>query len=481
MAKITAVIDIGSNSVRMAVFERTSRLGFHLLREVKSRARISENAYKNGGVLQEAAMRRSEQALSEFAHIAKGYDARKVLVVATSAVRDAPNKADFLRRVRAVSGLQIRVIDGKEEARLGGVAAANLLGVRNGVTIDIGGGSTELALISEGKIASCVSFDLGTVRLKELFFDGEMNIDGAKRFIQSRLEALGEEFANSLIIGIGGTLRALATVIMRESGYQFDALHGFRFAIGSLEKIVRSSDAELSKMGFKNDRLDVIREGVLIFASVAAKIGAKQAITSGVGVREGAFLTDLLRNENDSLPKGAQPSVICLLDRFAMKPKQIHWNAHCAAQFFDAMREPLGLDERHRMALITAAKLLTIGERVDPYHQQSTGATLVLNALAYGFNHTERLLIAELVASSEKRRLQQPPNENYAALLPSAKEIRALGTILYLTKTLGASKTCPKLTLTLVGNELTISGAGYLARETLVGFKSPIDIKFFAK
>ncbi|MEJ2468699.1 MAG: Ppx/GppA family phosphatase, partial [Campylobacterales bacterium] len=145
MAKRTAVIDIGSNSVRMVVFEKSSRFAFSLLHESKSRVRISEGAYADEGNLQPAAVERAMSALGEFLSIAQAYGTRKLLCVATSAVRDAPNRAQFLKRARDELGLRIKVIDGEKEAYLGGVACANLLPRMKARTIDIGGGSTECA------------------------------------------------------------------------------------------------------------------------------------------------------------------------------------------------------------------------------------------------------------------------------------------------------------------------------------------------
>ncbi|MBN2896505.1 MAG: Ppx/GppA family phosphatase, partial [Campylobacterales bacterium] len=120
MAKRTAVIDIGSNSVRMVIFERTSRFGFHLLCEEKSSVRISQGMYDHGTMLQEAAIQRAVGALEDFLHITKSYKVRKTFCVATSAVRDAVNKNDFLQRVRSRLGLNIKVIDGSKEAYYGG-------------------------------------------------------------------------------------------------------------------------------------------------------------------------------------------------------------------------------------------------------------------------------------------------------------------------------------------------------------------------
>ena len=172
MPKRVAVIDLGSNSARMAIFERTSRLGFYILREYKIKVRLGEGAYENGGVLQDGAMDKVFYAFSEFKHFLNLYGVNKVLCAGTSALRDAPNSNLFIKRVQDKLGLGLKVIDGQMEAFYGGIAAINLLNpLKEATTIDIGGGSTELAKIEDGKIIDVISLNVGTVRLKELFFD----------------------------------------------------------------------------------------------------------------------------------------------------------------------------------------------------------------------------------------------------------------------------------------------------------------------
>jgi len=185
MSKRVAVIDIGSNSVRMVVYEKSSRFAFHILHEAKSRVRLSQNAYQNSGILQEIPMQRAFDVLENFSSIISSFKARKVLCVATSALRDAPNKKDFINRVKNSLDLQIKVIDGQREAYLGAIACANLLpNLKNALSVDIGGGSTEFSLIDNKEIGLNISLNLGTVRLKELFFDNN-DIDGAKKYINA--------------------------------------------------------------------------------------------------------------------------------------------------------------------------------------------------------------------------------------------------------------------------------------------------------
>ena len=156
MAKITTIIDIGSNSMRMVVFKKTSRFAFHLINESKSKVKISEGCYENNGNLQPIPMQRAYDALKSFLEIAKNLKSRKILCVATSALRDAPNKKEFISRISKELKLNIKVIDGKTEALYGGIATLNLLDCNDFTTVDIGGGSTEFAFIKDSNIPMIV-------------------------------------------------------------------------------------------------------------------------------------------------------------------------------------------------------------------------------------------------------------------------------------------------------------------------------------
>ena len=226
MAKCTAVIDIGSNSMRMAVFQKTSRFAFHILHEVKSSVRISENAYKNEGFIQSEAMDRTAQAIGEFLSIAKSFGVRKIMCVATSALRDAPNSSTFLSRIKREHNLSIKVITGEREAYLGGMACANLLpSLSDAITVDVGGGSSEFTLLRNGKVEQLFSLNIGTVRIKELFFDRD-DVEGAIAYIDEALKQL-PPFNTDTMIGIGGSFRALTRAVMKKEEYPLKKLHAY--------------------------------------------------------------------------------------------------------------------------------------------------------------------------------------------------------------------------------------------------------------
>lgn len=476
MARVTAVIDIGSNSARMVVFRRTSRFGFHLLEECKARVRISEESYNNSGNLQEFAMERTEVAIGDFLKICKFHKARKILCVATSAVRDAPNKNEFLKRVRNKYGLNIKVIDGEKEAFYGGVAALNLLPIDEAVTVDIGGGSTEFAVIKDRKIVAIRSLNMGTVRIKENFFDSKKDLTGATLYIQEELEKLSSEFKCNTIIGIGGTIRSISDVIMKRDEYPLPILHGFTYKIEDeaefYTEIVRSNREKLKKIGFKQERIDIIREGTVIFSEIIKFLGAKDVITSGVGVREGVFLADLLRNSNSVFPANFNPSIRSLIDRFDLNREENFYLADLTVKLFDVLKPIHNIDDDFKKYLIHTSKIVNIGKALNFYKRATHSYEIALYGLNYGFSHDDRVLIATILDNQQKKDLTKfnIDGEN-EQLLPSKEIVWWLSKILFVASSINKDRSQPKIEFKLEGKKLLIDAFGehYISKEYING------------
>ncbi len=422
----------------MVVFEKTSRFAFHLLHEVKSPVRISSGAYENGGNLQDDAIARALAALSDFHSIAHSYKVRKLICVATSAVRDAPNKTDFLALIRHKLKLDIKIISGEKEAYYGAIAAANLLPKRSGITVDIGGGSTESALIDAGIVHESYSLNLGSVRLKELFFD-KNDLKGATRYIDEAIATLPFETVEH-IVGIGGTFRALSRVIMKRQAYPLPKLHAFTFDAKTVltlgETVLDADESELKALGIKPERYDIIKSGTLILLRLIKRFGVTKLTSSGVGVREGVFLHDLLRSHRGRFPANFNPSMRYLLDRYVTDETGSKQLAAVAGNLFDLMHKPLQLEARYRRNLIIAAKLAKIGTALHYYSYHHHGYYLIQTALEYGFEHEDILLIATLVRF-QKRKLPKKEHKNfYESLLPDFDTLDHLSSLLTLADTL---------------------------------------------
>ena len=487
MSKRTAIIDIGSNSARLVIFEKTSRYGFHLICEQKSKVRIGEGAYEKEGYLQPIAIKRAFLTLKSFIHTIDKYQAKKTLCVATSALRDAPNGKIFTTWIKKELGLSIKIIDGKQEAIYGAIAANNLLPIENAISIDIGGGSSDLALIKNGKIIDSYSLNIGTVRIKELFFDKTLSSvhihEDARIYIQRELSTLPEHFKTKLAIGIGGTARTLSKGIMKRSEYPFDKLHAFIYTLsehhGYLHSIPLSSAKNLKKFGLKKNRYDTIREGTLIFNEILHHIGAKKVISSAVGVREGVFLEQLLKNEKDKFPHTVNPSIHSLLDRF--KPlvtieKKRKMKLKIALSLYRVFQFQIKDNMSYEKELLYALKLSAIGKTLTIYKAHQHGFYIAMQELNYGFTHKEIVLISLLLRMHGKELLNKELFEKYKTLLPEKQSVKWLSFIYTLTIFLHEASNSATINFRFENQTLTIYSDKplYLAKEKIKSLEKPI-------
>lgn len=462
MAKITTIIDIGSNSMRMVVLQKSSRFAFNLINETKSRVKISEGCYENNGNLQEEPMNRAYESLKSFLNISKSLKSRKVICVATSALRDAPNAKVFLSKVSKDFGLNIKVIDGEKEAYYGGVAALNLLHQKNFVTVDIGGGSTEFSFIKDGEIQKSISLNIGTVRIKELFFN-KNDIAGAKKYILENLKEifkLGVEIPDT-VVGIGGSIRSLSKLIMQRNNYPLDIIHGYKYKTSKeldyLETIINAKDTkELKSLGVKKDRFDTIKEGTFIFKTILDELNISKVITSGAGVREGVYLSDLLRNSNCKFPNNYNVSVRSLLDRFEIDEKQSAYFGTNAGKIFDVLKPLHNLDDKYKTLLVIASKLHTIGTTLNFYKSNDNAFDFILNGLNYDFLHTSRVIIAHTIKYSKKSLPTKKDLLEYNELLPKLEIMQWMSFMISLNIAVNQDLSRPKVSYMLSDNNLTI-------------------------
>jgi len=404
-------------------------------------------------------MQKSLLAFKKFKTLIGNYKVKRVLCIGTSALRDAPNGTEFIKLVRKQTGIAIRKIDGQTEAYLGAYAAQNLLSdFSQGVTLDIGGGSTELALIKNGKIEKTLSLNLGTVRLKELFFD-RGDAKGLEKYVSSAVARIGEEFCTQNLIVMGGSARALSGAVMSLQNHPLKIVHNFSYDYEKyapfFAKLMSAKTLDLAKFPIKKDRYDTIREGAIVFDKIVKRLGAKKVITCGAGVREGAFLNSILRGAR--LPKNFNPSLRSLLDRFAPEPSSA---PKFAKALFCALSPIHGLSEKYIKILQIAASLCEIGRAIGFYAKHETSADMVLGGLNYRTTHKEKALIAAIISMHGRRELGAT-FAPLSAILPDSGKLAWLSYILELARLL-SENALKNLEFCFENSTLKISGADNL-------------------
>ncbi len=304
-----AAIDIGSNSIRLLTAREEN--GVLLERQkIKRRTRLASGVESSGN-LQSENMTQSIAALSEFKSIINELHIDKCPVFATSAIRDADNKADFLAMVKTNTGFEIDIITGEKEATLG------YFGVKKGlqldddiVVIDIGGASTELIIGKGDKIVYAHSFDIGAVRLTERFDFGHSMELSALEPLEQLVESLlsTEKIRSKLpksykVVGIGGTTTTVAAIVQSLTAYDSDKVHNYvttmqRISALACELCQASADEKLAIQGLESERIDIITAGVAILNAILKYIGASNIYFSDYDNLEGALFALEREDEN---------------------------------------------------------------------------------------------------------------------------------------------------------------------------------------
>lgn len=419
MAKITAVIDIGSGSIRMTLFKKTSRFAFNIIKEFKFPVRLSKGTYANNSVLQESVMLDAISGISSFVSIAKSYKANKILATATSAVRNAPNKNEFKKRIKKVCGIDIKIIDGESEARLGAIGVINLLPLKNGITIDTGGGSSEVCFVENHKIIKSISVDLGSVNIKEKFFDND-KIDLAKEYIQTIIKDITNIHNSSDIVLIGGSAKEFSRLLIDKS-YPIPLLHGYKYDIDELKKfkkyIHNMDKTELLNIGIDKNRLDTIKPAILVIYEIVKKLAIANITISSVGVREGIFLNDMLKKHNYKFPSNYNMGIRAIKDSFIADDKELLYVKNIAYNCFNIFKDKHNLDEKYKKYLYYALVLLQSNSFIDIKKKQKQSNYIITNKRIFALSHKEKALLMVIIQYVNKKSFQKKHIESFKGLV----------------------------------------------------------------
>lgn len=310
-ARPVAVLDIGSNSVRLVVYERHARSLTQLYNE-KSACALGRGMAKSGR-LSDASMATALDAIRRFAMVARMMRVGKVYVLATSAVRDASNRAEFVSAVEAVLEAPVRVLSGEEEAHFAAMGVVAGIPGFAGIVGDLGGGSLELSTIANGSDTNGESFELGVIRLQD---DADGSPKQAASLIRQRLadSILAGAAPGGRFAAIGGTWRSLAKLHQSRTHY---ALHMVQDYVVPAADMLAFCDAIVAADSIKNypgsgsvssSRRDLVPIGAAVLAEVLRAGQFGSVVFSALGVREGYLYGMLDQRERaiDPLIQGAE-------------------------------------------------------------------------------------------------------------------------------------------------------------------------------
>ena len=387
-----AVIDIGSNSVRLVIYERQARSPTVLFNEkvLAGLGRGVSSTHRLGDENVERAL----AALKRFRRLADQAGVKELSVLATAAAREAENGTDFIAAVEAITGVSVEVLSGPEEARHAALGIISGIWRANGIAGDLGGGSLELIDIRNGETSDGRTYPLGGLRLQEM---AESSVRRAERIAEETLRDcdLLSGCEGRAFYAVGGTWRSLARLHMHETGYPLHVMHHYAIPAGDAldfcRVLARADLDEIDAIGVvSRNRRALLPYGAAVLEQVIRLGRPNEVILSALGVREG-HLFGLLDEET----RAEDPLLSACEELALLRSRSPRHAAELVAwteQLFTAAGIEESADERR---LRTAACLLAdIGWRAHPDYRGEQSLNIIAHAAFIGIDHPGRAFLA---------------------------------------------------------------------------------------
>jgi exopolyphosphatase/guanosine-5'-triphosphate,3'-diphosphate pyrophosphatase len=385
-----AVVDVGSNSVRLVLYRVEGRSIWTVFNE-KVLAGLGRGLTVSGR-LSAAGVEVAMRALNRFRALLDAAHPQLTMAVATAAVREATDGGAFCRRVQAQTGLALRILSGEEEARLGALGVLAGAPASRGLVGDLGGSSLELVRLTGGGPGPGVSLPLGPFSLGE---SGRFDAGRVKAAVSRHLAAHTGAFRADTLNAVGGAWRNVAMVHMRMSTYPLGIVHQYemsrRQALEAARFIGQQSRTSLERIeGISRRRVEALPHAAVVLECLIEQLGLERVVVSAYGLREGLLF--------DAMPAAAR--------------RRDPLVEGCAALGFrEAISEGLGaaleawlgpafadlepvFGEREGVLIAAACRLADLGSRLHPDHRAELVFDQVLRAPVAGLNHPERAFLA---------------------------------------------------------------------------------------
>lgn len=469
-----AAIDVGSNAMRMAVGRFNARGELKIIASSRAAVRLGRDVFRQGKISPKV-IEQSVTAFVEFETMLHEFRVTRYRAVATSALRDAANSEEFIKRVQRATGISIEVVSGDEEARLVHLAVSTLVPLGRGTSIllDIGGGSCEVSFIDRGHILFAESVNMGTVRLLEAVRGTakddqliERLIRQYARRVRMRLKRMRHHGRATRLIGTGGNIDTLGELRKDLFGRNSSRVL-LRSELKQLQHKISSMTLQqrIDRLGLRPDRADVIVPAMTLVCGVMEEVGVSSLVIPRTGLRDGV-LYDLHTKSTESRSRAAlkrqagQLKAACLDlgRRYQFDETHALHAARLALQIFDQTRGAHRLGSETRSVLESAALLHDIGYFINSTDHQKHSAYLVRAAALVGLTPEQRRLAA-LVVRYHRGARPSERDDSFAELSAKQKKtVRVLAGIVRLVEDLDRehSQRIKKVHLRLSGKQLLV-------------------------
>jgi len=414
-----AIVDIGSNSVRLVVYDQLARAPLPRFNE-KSLCRLGEGLAQTGAIAAEG-FRRAVQAVRRFRAIADAMGVTRIDVTGTEAIRRASNGPALAAAIAAESGLAVRILSGAEEARFAALGVISGFFRPIGTVADMGGGSVEVAEALDDRVGDrWVSLPLGALPVEAMLAEGAAE---ARRRIDAMLqESLPPALGRPVFYAVGGGWRALAKTHIEAVDAPVKVVHGYALASAEArafaKSLLRLSPARLAATpGVPERRARTLPAAALVLDRLLKRLSPEQVVFSALGLREGFLYSQLGRTEQylDPLVEGAQLIGLPLARVADFAPALAAWTGELFAGETPA-------EKRLRVAVCA---LSDIAWRDSPDLRAEESFRRVLQFPFIGVDHAERAFVAAAIHARYAGRPDAPWLSPAIGLLTAATRSRA--------------------------------------------------------
>lgn len=449
-----AIIDIGSNTIRLVLYKYDVKRGMKEIENIKVVARLRNYILPNG-TLSEQGILKLKNILISFQDMLHDYGINNVLATATAAIRQSTNGQEILEKMKDEIGIEIKLLSEEQEAFYGYLAVVHSIATPSAVTIDMGGGSTEITYFHNKQLIKSYSFPFGSVSLKQQFMKSNtLTIEERNRIYQfAKQQFLSLNWLVGLmlpVIGIGGSARNMAKMDQRKKKYPISGIHQYKMTkedFNSIRlEIAGLSFEELKQLdGLSSDRADIIAPVLEVFQALMDVVQSPIFQFSRKGLREGLIFEKIL-NENPSAfdkYRVFEINIDFLAQEFGKSEAHNQYFVKlCEITYREFCRHgALLYSDDDLTIMMQAAKLFYLGEYIEADAASQHTFYLLSNRSIDGLGHKERVRLALLASYKNKdefKRYVQPFLEWFTK--DELKQIQGIGALLKFVYALDASK-----------------------------------------
>lgn len=428
-----AIIDLGSNTARMVVVSTIPGYAYHLDDEIREVVRLREGMTRKG--LSTPAVNRALFTLRLFKRFCDGAGVDKIFATATSAVREARNGPLFVEQVQRNIGLSLQILDGEKEAYYGTLGVLNELPLANGYVVDIGGGSAQISEVRNRRFKRGSALKLGSLALTERFVHSDpldlRDYEAVVTEINRQLDTIPwlNESARKpdvQLVGLGGTIRNLASIETVRRAYPLNTLHGFSLSRSSIARSIKQLkelplSARRKISGLNSDRADIILPGALVIYNIMKRLQKKTLTISVNGLREGLFFEQFWQHLSYPVVDNIRRfSVLNMARVYNYDKKHVAHVRYLANRLFEQLMPLHGFGRVEREILDSAALLHDLGTIIDYYDHHKHSQMLITNRGLPGYSPRETALIALLTRYHRKGK---PAAAGFESLLKKGDDL----------------------------------------------------------